>query len=50
LIGKPKTYADTDMYMFDTEGPSFGGTGKKFTKDKLEGININKPRFLKLAA
>lgn len=39
-------YADTDMYMFDTEGESFGGTGKKFNWDKLKGININKPFFL----
>ena len=39
-------YADTDMYMFDTEGEGFGGTGKKFNWDKLKGMNMNKPFFL----
>src|SRR3954463_4903952 len=39
-------YADTDMYMFDTEGAGYGGTGKKFNWSKLKGVNINKPFFL----
>lgn len=39
-------YSDTDMYMFDTEGEGYGGTGKKFNWDKLKNLNINKPFFL----
>ncbi|HEX8316531.1 MAG TPA: phosphoribosylanthranilate isomerase, partial [Flavisolibacter sp.] len=39
-------YADTDMYMFDTEGEGYGGTGKKFNWAKLKGTNMNKPFFL----
>ena len=39
-------YSDTDMYMFDTEGAGFGGTGKKFNWGKLKGLKINKPFFL----
>jgi phosphoribosylanthranilate isomerase len=39
-------YSDTDMYMFDTEGEGFGGTGKKFNWSKLKGMNMNKPFFL----
>jgi len=38
--------ADTDMYMFDTEGSGYGGTGKKFNWSKLKGVTINKPFFL----
>lgn len=44
---KIKNYhPDTDMYMFDTEGAGYGGTGKKFNWSKLKGVNINKPFFL----
>lgn len=39
-------YADTDMYMFDTEGAGYGGTGRKFNWNKLKGMNIDKPFFL----
>jgi len=39
-------YSDTDMYMFDTEGAGYGGTGKKFNWNKLKGTTINKPFFL----
>ena len=39
-------YEDSDMFMFDTEGESFGGTGRKFNWQKLEGIDITKPFFL----
>ncbi len=39
-------FADTDMYMFDTEGEGFGGTGKKFNWEKLQGLQLNKPFFL----
>ena len=37
---------DTDMYMFDTDGAGYGGTGKKFNWSKLAGLDINKPFFL----
>ena len=37
---------DTDMYMFDTDGAGYGGTGKKFNWSKLQGIDVNKPFFL----
>jgi phosphoribosylanthranilate isomerase len=36
----------TDMYLFDTEGAGYGGTGKKFNWNKLKGLNINKPFLL----
>jgi phosphoribosylanthranilate isomerase len=39
-------YEDTDMYMFDTEGTGYGGTGKKFNWEKLKGLEIHKPFFL----
>lgn len=39
-------YDDSDMYLFDTEGAGYGGTGKKFNWEKLKGLNINKPFFL----
>lgn len=35
-----------DMFLFDTEGTNFGGTGKKFNWEKLKGLNIGKPFFL----
>lgn len=39
-------YEDTDMFMFDTEGEGFGGTGRKFNWEKLQGAEIIKPFFL----
>ena len=39
-------YEDSDMFMFDTEGEGFGGTGKKFNWEKLQGAQIDKPFFL----
>lgn len=39
-------YSDSDMYLFDTEGEGFGGTGRKFNWSKLEGLNVGKPFFL----
>ena len=35
-----------DMFMFDTEGAGYGGTGKKFQWDMLGQTNIGKPFFL----
>ena len=39
-------YGDTDMYMFDTDGAGYGGTGRKFNWEKLKGVDIQKPFFL----
>lgn len=39
-------YNDTDMFLFDTEGAGYGGTGQKFNWDKLKGMDINKPFFI----
>ncbi len=42
-----KDYVEAvDMYMFDTMGAGYGGTGKKFNWDMLKGLNIGKPFFL----
>lgn len=35
-----------DMFMFDTEGAGYGGTGKKFNWDMLNGVEVGKPYFL----
>jgi phosphoribosylanthranilate isomerase len=35
-----------DMFMFDTMGAGYGGTGKKFDWNVLKGNNIGKPFFL----
>ncbi len=35
-----------DMFLFDTEGAGYGGTGKKFNWDSLTGSTIGKPFFL----
>ena len=34
------------MFMFDTEGAGYGGTGKKFNWDKLKDVAVGKPYFL----
>ena len=39
-------YNDTDMFLFDTEGAGYGGTGHKFNWEKLKGLNIDKPFFI----
>lgn len=39
-------YDAVDMFMFDTEGVGYGGTGKKFNWELLKGENIRKPFFL----
>lgn len=42
-----KEYMDVcDMFMFDTEGAGYGGTGKKFNWDKLHNLAVGKPYFL----
>jgi phosphoribosylanthranilate isomerase len=44
---KIREYQDvTDMFLFDTEGAGYGGTGKKFNWDMLKGLTIRKPFFL----
>ena len=35
-----------DMFMFDTMGAGYGGTGKKFDWSMLKGNHIGKPFFL----
>ncbi len=42
-----KEYMDVcDMFMFDTEGAGYGGTGKKFDWNKLTDVVVGKPYFL----
>lgn len=42
-----KPYMDVcDMFMFDTMGAGYGGTGKKFDWNVLKGQTIGKPFFL----
>lgn len=47
VLWKVKDYIDiADMFLFDTEGVSYGGTGKKFDWNLLRGLTIGKPFFL----
>jgi len=47
VLWKVKDYVDiADMFLFDTEGAGYGGTGKKFDWNVLKGLNIGKPFFL----
>jgi phosphoribosylanthranilate isomerase len=47
VLWKVKDYMDiADMFLFDTEGANYGGTGKKFDWNTLKGLNIGKPFFL----
>ena len=42
-----REYMDVcDMFMFDTEGAGYGGTGKKFNWQKLQDVAVGKPYFL----
>ncbi len=44
---KIKDYYDVaDMFMFDTEGAGYGGTGKKFDWQLLKDVIVGKPFFL----
>lgn len=47
ILWKVKDYRDiADMFLFDTEGAGYGGTGRKFDWKMLQGLNIGKPFFL----
>jgi phosphoribosylanthranilate isomerase len=47
VLWKIKDYQDiVDMFLFDTAGTAYGGTGQKFNWDILKGLNIQKPFFL----
>lgn len=47
VLWKVKDYVDiADMFLFDTEGAGYGGTGKKFDWNVLQGLNIGKPFYL----
>lgn len=47
VLWKIKDYMEiADMFLFDTDGMGYGGTGKKFNWDMLKGLSINKPFFL----
>lgn len=39
-------YESCDLYMFDTLGVGYGGTGKKFNWEMLKGLTFGKPFFL----
>jgi len=42
-----KEYSDVcDMYLFDTEGAGYGGTGKKFNWEQLKDVVVGKPYLL----
>jgi phosphoribosylanthranilate isomerase len=42
-----RPYEDaSDMFLFDTEGAGYGGTGKKFNWDLLKPVTMNKLFFL----
>ena len=47
ILWKIREYYDAvDMFLFDTDGIGYGGTGIKFDWNRLKGLNINKPFFL----
>ncbi len=47
ILWKIKDYQEmVDMFLFDTAGAEYGGTGKRFNWDMLLSLNINKPFFL----
>ncbi|MDE3252049.1 MAG: phosphoribosylanthranilate isomerase [Bacteroidota bacterium] len=47
VLWKIKDYRDiADMFLFDTEGAGYGGTGRKFDWNLLKDLTIGKPYFL----
>jgi len=47
IVWRIQEYMDVcDMFMFDTEGAGYGGTGKKFELERLHNVAIGKPYFL----
>lgn len=47
VLWKIKDYQEiADMFLFDTDGTGYGGTGKKFNWAVLQGLHIQKPFFL----
>lgn len=47
ILWKIKDYIDVcDMFLFDTKGADYGGTGKQFNWNILNDLNIDKPFFL----
>lgn len=47
ILWKIKDYQEmVDMFLFDTAGAEYGGTGKRFNWEILLSLNINKPFFL----
>ncbi len=47
VLWKIKDYQDVvDMFLFDTAGAAYGGTGEKFDWTILQNLAINKPFFL----
>ncbi len=47
VLWKIKDYQDVvDMFLFDTAGAAYGGTGEKFDWTILQNLSINKPFFL----
>lgn len=47
IAWKIKDYMEVcDMFLFDTEGSGYGGTGNKFDWSMLKDLQIGKPYFL----
>jgi phosphoribosylanthranilate isomerase len=47
VLWRVKDYRDiADMFLFDTEGAGYGGTGKKFDWNVLKGLSVQKSFFL----
>lgn len=47
VLWKVKDYRGiADMFLFDTDGAGYGGTGRKFDWKMLQGLTIDKPFFL----